>query len=349
MNKFIGEIMDQPDSLAATLDFYCTDIGEKKLKKIQQIVLNGDIREIIFAGMGSSYFTSYAGACLLNELGIRSQAINASELLYYHFSLLNNNTLLTLISQSGESFEVVKLIEKVSSDIKVIGISNEDGSSLTKRAAEVLLSRAGREESTSTKTYTSMMLAMFILGWYLSGHWNSHKVTAVKKLVTDIREFLKHYESDINELMDFLGELEFIQFIGRGPSFATAQQSELMFKEAARLAASATLGGEFRHGPMEMINSNFKCVVFAAGETYQQSVRMARDIARYGGKVVLITNRKLSTDEKNVKVIQMDQSNEYLFTIQSIVPMQLLVNHLAISKGVVPGVFVNGSKITLTE
>ncbi len=348
MNKFITEIMDQPDSLAATMDFYSSDQGRKKLERIREILLK-DVREMIFSGMGSSYFTSYAGACLFNELGIRSQAINASELLYYHFSLLNEGTLLTLISQSGESYEVVKLIEKISSKVKCIGVSNEDESSLSKRAIEVLLSKAGKEESTSTKTYTSMMLALFILGWYLSGHWNVQKVKEVKKLVTSIKEFLEQYESNISELLDFLGEIDFIQFIGRGPSFATAQQSELMFKEAVRLPASATLGGEFRHGPMEMIKEGFKCVVFAAGETHQQSIRLAKDIVKYGGRVVIISNRKSSIAEKNVKVVHMDQPDEYLFTIQSIVPIQLLVNHLAISKGLVPGVFVNGSKITQIE
>ena len=50
---------------------------------------------------------------------------------------------------------------------------------------------------------------------------------------------------------------EFIQFIGRGPLYATANQSELMFKEAAKIPAAGTLGGEFRHGPIEMVKAGF--------------------------------------------------------------------------------------------
>ncbi len=65
----------------------------------------------------------------------------------------------------------------------------------------------------------------------------------------------------VTDVSDFLGDIEFMQFIGRGPSFSTAQQCELMFKEAAKRAAAATLGGEFRHGPMEMVGpaSNQYC------------------------------------------------------------------------------------------
>ena len=66
---------------------------------------------MIFTGMGSSYFTSYAAACLFNSLGIHSYAINTSELLYYHKSLITEKTLIVCISQSGESFEVVKFLE----------------------------------------------------------------------------------------------------------------------------------------------------------------------------------------------------------------------------------------------
>lgn len=349
MNKFLTEIMEQPDSLDATLQYYLSEGGKKKLENLRELFREENFKEVVFTGMGSSYFTSYAASCLFNSLGIHSYVVNASELLYYHFSLITDKTLIVCISQSGESYEVVKLMKQLPPDVCCVGISNETRSSLTAKAKESLLSQAGTEETTSTKTYTSMTLVAFILGWFLANVWDNDKILLVKKLISEMKELLTNYEGLIASQFDFLGDVEFLQFIGRGPSFSTALQSELMFKEAARLPASATLGGEFRHGPMEMVNHGFKSVIFAAGKTYSQSIKMAADIAKYKGKVIIITNQNPHISDENISIVTINQPDEYLFTIQSIVPVQLMVNHLALAKGLVPGKFVNGGKVTLSE
>ncbi|MGC8897357.1 MAG: SIS domain-containing protein [Bacteroidota bacterium] len=349
MNKFLTEIMEQPDSLEATLQYYLTGQGEKKLKNVRDLFRKENFQKVVFTGMGSSYFTSHAASCLFNSLGIHSYVVNASELLYYHFSLVTDKTLIVCISQSGESYEVVKLLKKLPQNVYCVGICNEEKSSLTTKAKESLLSKAGREEMTSTKTYTSMTLVAFILGWFLANVWDNDKISLVEKLISETRQLLTSYEDLIDRQFDFLGDVEFLQFIGRGPSFSTALQSELMFKEAARLPASATLGGEFRHGPMEMVKPGFKSVIFAAGETYSQSIKMAADIAKYKGKVIIITNQNPQVSDENLSIVTVNQPDEYLFTVQSIIPVQLMVNNLALAKGLVPGKFVNGGKVTLSE
>ncbi len=53
--------------------------------------------------------------------------------------------------------------------------------------------------------------------------------------------------------------------------------------------------------------------------------------------------------DRNIKVITIDQPDEYLFSIQSIIPVQLVVNLLASMDGNPPGAFVHGSKVTLKE
>jgi glucosamine--fructose-6-phosphate aminotransferase (isomerizing) len=213
-----------------------------------------------------------------------------------------------------------------------------------------LFSKAGREEMTSSKTYTSTILVLFILGWFLSKKWNNEKILQIKKLTSQTSELIENYKNLISNEFDFLGDVDFLQFIGRGPLFSSALQSELMFKEASQVPASATLGGEFRHGPMEMVKAGFKSILFAAeGNTYDQSIKMAVDIAKYQGKVIIITNKSPHISDNNIRIILIDQPDEYLFTIQSIIPVQLMVNYLALSKGHEPGNFVHGGKVTLTE
>ena len=350
MNKFLTEILEQPESLSATLDYYCSSEGAQKLDKISDIIRTGNYEQIIFTGMGSSFFISYSASCLFNSLGLNSCAIDTSELIYYHGNMINKNNLLFCISQSGESFEVVKLLEELPEQTCCIGICNEEESSLARMAAETLFSKAGKEEMTSSKTYTTILLVLTILGWRLSGKWGKEKVAQVKQFIADSSDLLSYCQANISDEIDFIGDVEFMQFIARGPVFANAGQSELMFKEAVKVPAASAFGGEFRHGPMEMVQPGFNAVIFVPdGLTYVQGIRMTQDIAEFQGKVILITNKDPELTNKNIKVISINQADEYLFLIQSIMPVQLMVNQLALARGIKPGNFVHGGKVTISE
>lgn len=350
MKRFIAEILSQPESLEATLDYYINDEGKKKLGEIRDLIRKEEYSTLVFTGMGSSFFVSYAASCLFNRVGIRAFAIDTNELLYYHFSVLTPKTLVVCLSQSGESAEVVTLLQKLPADVYCIGVSNEESGTLARKSGVSLLSHAGTEKMTSTKTYTAILLVMYILGWFLSDQWNDEKVAMVKGLVARTDKLLGKYKETIGDELAFLGRMDFLQFIGRGPSFASALQSELMFKEAAKLPASGTMGGEFRHGPMEMINRGFKSILFVAeGNTYNQSIRMAADIARFGGKVLIVTNKDPQLTDEHVRLIITDEPDEYLFAIQSIIPVQLMVNELGLANGSNPGDFIHGGKVTKAE
>ncbi len=300
--------------------------------------------------MGSSFFSSYLTSCLLNEYGIRAYAINASELLHYHFSLLNRNTLLVCVSQSGESYEIVKIVQKLPEDVTCLAITNEQASTLARKGSEVLLSKAGHDEMTSSKSYISIALVKLIFSWALAGKWTPKKRDNVRQLINNIDELLKSYKNWMPDISRFLGDYDNIEIIGRGPSYSSVLQGALMFREAVRNPAAGNLGGEFRHGPMEMVKEGFRAVVFAPeGNTFDQSVKMARDIARFKGKVIIITNSDLNFPEPNVHVFRITVKDEYLFAIGSIVPLQLIVNFRAIDLGLKPGFFTRGAKITKAE
>jgi len=350
MKNFLAEILEQPQSLKDTLAFYNGNEGKRLLSDLCGLVRKDHFSRIVFTGMGSSYFVSYAASCLFNSLGIKSCAVNTSELLYYHFQMLSSETLLVCISQSGESAEVVKLLGKLPSNVTCLGITNEVESSLAIKSKGILLSVAGKEEMTSTKTYTSTTLLAFMFGWAIANQLDEKKYFIINRMVAGFEQLLSCYEDLAAPILDFLGDTQFMQFIGRGPLYSTALQSELMFKEAAKTSSSGALGGEFRHGPMEMVDSSFRSVLFAAdGITYAQSIKMASDIAKYDGKVVLFTNKDPQLNNSNIKTFVINQPDEFLFSIQSIIPVQLMVNQIALSKGFEPGDFVHGGKVTLAE
>lgn len=350
MNNFLEEILEQPKALKDTLEFYSNGKGQDILKEITQVFNNRKFEKIIFTGMGSSYFTSFAASNLFNDYNLEAYTFNSSELLHYNLSVLTNKTLLICFSQSGESFEIKKLLRILPLEVFCIGVTNEAESTLAKKSDIALLSKAGKEEMTSTKTYVSILLLAYILGWSLTGNWNTNKINTIENLIKGVSKILYDYEAWINEVLQFLGDISFIQLIARGPSYSSAMQGALMFKEATRTPAEGIFGGEFRHGPMEMVQKGFKAILFAPkGKTNKQSLQMAEDILEFGGKVLLITNSNQQFTNPNIKILSLDEPDEYLFSILSIIPVQLLVDSFGKSKGLVAGSFSRGAKVTIKE
>ncbi len=350
MNKFLEEILEQPATIERTLAYYTSEQGLASMEKAKKVIKEGDFEQIIFTGMGSSYFTSFAAANLFNSYGVSSFVINASELLHYNLSLLEKKTILICFSQSGESFEIREVLDRLPESTYCIGIMNEEDSTLSKKSDIALFSKSGKEEMTSTKTFISTQLVSYILGWYITDNWNAKRIDMVKNLIGNLQDRLTNYDSEIDHALDFMGDLAAVQIIARGASYASASQSGLMFKEANKIAGTGILGGEFRHGPMEAVQEGFRAILFACqGKTYEQNIKMAEDIAKFGGKVILLTNVKLEFESNNLLSIFIDEQDEYLFSLLSIIPVQLFIDGYAKRRGYEAGSFSRGAKVTMVE
>jgi len=352
MNKFLDEIFEQPAALKNTLDYYCKGEGAHLLEKVSRMWQKGNFSQVLFTGMGSSFFAPHSASCFLSDNGIRSFTHNAGELLHYHLQLLKEDVMLTCISQSGESFEVVKLMDKINPGVKFIGITNEENSTLARKAGIALLSRAGKELMTSTKTYVSTLLVLNIYCRVLAGKWApAQKSVEELNAVVGASEFLIALNQDwLADAMKMLGYPPFVQVVGRGPAYSSVLQGALMFMEAVRNPASGLYGGEFRHGPMEMSKKGFRAIILAPiGVTYNQGIRLANDLAESGGKVILITNSQKAFSNKNIFSVRVPVQDEFLFPIAAIIPIQFIVNQWAADKGITPGQFSVGAKVTTTE
>lgn len=350
MNKFLQEIEEQPQALKETLLWFSEGEGRESLSQVINLWKSGRFDKIIFTGMGSSYFISYAATCLLNPQNITSFAINAGELLHYQFSLITKNTLLVCISQSGESYEVVKILEQLPTSITVVAITNEAESTLAQKAQVALLSKAGKEDMTSTKTFISTYLVSYLLSLAFSGKFDQNSVSEIDTIIQTITDLLENRDQWLTNAVKTIAHTPFVQLVARGSVFASAQQSALMLMEATRNPASGLLGGEFRHGPMEMVKEGFRAVVFApSGLTYHQSITVAADILKFGGKVLLITDQNPPLKDENIFSIVIPCPNEPLFAILCLIPMQLIVNQWSIEEENIPGNFTRGAKVTAVE
>ena len=350
VNRFLAEIHEQPVAMRDTLDFYLRGDGSKPLSQAVHEWKDRHFDRIIFTGMGSSFFVSNTAAAILNSHGIQAMHINTGELIHYYFPLVTPRTLMVCISQSGESFEIVKLLEKLAGGIYCIGISNEPESTLARHCKVLLLSQAGKEYMTSTKSFTSTALVAIMFALAIAEQWTSIKVSGVRSMIETVENLIQISSSFLPGAMDLLGKSGFVQLLGRGPSMATAQQGALMFLEGARRPASALFSGEFRHGPMELVNEGFRAIILAPdGETYLQHVKLAQDISSFGGSVIFISNNDPRLLSDRIMFIPVECPEECLFPIPACIPIQFMINECAIGKGYIPGEFIRGSKVTTIE
>lgn len=159
MGNYMEDVLSQPDEIGQCLEYY-----EKSglLEKINQLY-GMPFEKLIFSGMGSSHFCAVGAGIFLKQHGIDNQVISTGELLYYEKEILNKKTLLILISQSGESAEIVNLLEQLSEEVTIIAITNETESTLASKGELVLPLHVGEEEAVTTRTYMASICVSMLL------------------------------------------------------------------------------------------------------------------------------------------------------------------------------------------
>jgi glucosamine--fructose-6-phosphate aminotransferase (isomerizing) len=257
-------------------------------------------------------------------------------------------TLLIAISQSGESGEVRRLTEAATRPACVISITNGADNALSRWADIAVATHAGPERTASTKTYTAGLAATHLVVAHLTGKAQgaADEVRALSRTVADL---IKRMPAKAEAAARHLGHTAPLTVIGRGDSYASAAMAALLTEEAAKLSCEALTGGQFRHGPLELVRGGFRAIVYLGeGAARPLTEALVDRIAALGGRVVAIgTNPGPATDA--VLPIALPQVAAGLLPVLEILPVQFLVIPLAIARGFEPAAFLNAQKITTGE
>ncbi len=345
MSEFLQEIKKQPNALRNLVEAYSSENYQENIRKVAQSIK--DSGKVIFSGMGSSYFAPYFVRDTISRFASVIN-IEAGELLHHNLGLINKNDPLILISQSGESIEVVKLVEIIGGDANIIGITNDLQSTLGKGSQKVLPLHSGSEKSISNKSYTNTLAILHLLSSFISGS-GPKALDALKSIASQMDRFLsdKATSDTLKEVAGFLLPSDFIHFIGRGPQTASAYQAALIHMEGAKCHAHGFSSGAFRHGPMELCGPDHRAVIFAPrGKFYEKLTNLATDLISYGSKVVLLNHGDFKSEAPNFRSISISADNELSFTFLATLAFELMLVYVAESRGYTAGVFNVGQKIT---
>ena len=347
MSTFIEEIDAQPDAIIETADAIQGQIDS--LRPLLDRLRTGQLRRIIFTGMGGSISGVYPSLLRLTAKGLDARVVEASELLYYQGRLLNAETLLVITSQSGRSVEIPAVLDMAQkAETPVLGITNTAGSILHQNSQVALLTKAGEEGTVSTKTYTCTLTALHLLTTAILNEDISATAADILSVAEAIRSQLDSWRDQITALGNAWADTRFVEFLARGASFASAATSALIFKESVKLPTEAMNAGQFRHGPLELVDQRFTGIIFMGGAaTRELNAALARDIAQYGGRLALVSTVDMALP--GTHPIPLPEMHPALLPLVEIVPVQLFCADMAVRQGYQAGQFRYITKVTAHE
>ncbi|WDZ81828.1 SIS domain-containing protein (plasmid) [Ensifer adhaerens] len=349
--SYLDEIAEQPAAIRKLAQLVTPDLIEK-VQAIRAAIDRGDVQHVILTGMGGSLYSAYGTWLRLSQsLPVPVSLWDTSELIQQTPALLRSGAMVIAISQSGESVELCRMTELDAGVSVKVAITNPRDNTLSCWATLSMATEVGPEQTVSTKTYTAGLAALYILERILTGHADA-LAEEIATLAGAVDALLASLPAKLDEMLAFLGHDAPLTFVGRGASFASAAMAALVTAEAAKAPTQALSGGQFRHGPLELVREGFRSVMFLGGPgaTLDLNLRTVADITRLGGGCLVIAPTNAAAEpSSHGLVLPLPTVAEGLLPVLEILPIQLLMVPMALARGFEPAKFLNGSKITVIE
>jgi glutamine---fructose-6-phosphate transaminase (isomerizing) len=340
-----NDISEQPRLLASALQTHMSP--GSPLEEAVRAIARARPRRIVLSGMGSSLFACYPAFLRLFDAGFAVTWIELAELLHWGASKLDRDALLVLVSQSGETIELLRLLADHRPGGLILAVTNTPDSTLARQATYVVPIGAGLEQAIATKTYTTSLLALWLLAERILGAAAPDLTAALSPTLAAVERFCATGPALVAGLSDIWFGTGPVTLLGRGPSLATALAGGLLLKETAKIHAEGMSNAQFRHGPVEIAGSQHRAIVCAGSEqTRYLDMGFAADLAAYGSQVLLLgqVDRGGTTMRDMIELPPLT-----LAPLAEIIPLQFLAREIALRHGIVPGAFHRAAKVTTVE
>ncbi|MFW5972030.1 MAG: glutamine--fructose-6-phosphate transaminase (isomerizing) [Bacillota bacterium] len=340
----LKEIHEQPDALRRVLSNRISpnniNLDEIDLT-IEEI---NKFNKIQIIACGTAYYSGMIGKYVIEQLSRVPVDIDVASEFRYRDPLIDENTLVIVVSQSGETADTLaglRLAQKMGA--KVLAFTNVVGSTIAREADEVLYLHAGPEIAVaSTKAYITMVAAFYILALYLSRAKKTMSREELNKYIAEVlklpdlaAETLKNSENIIKGRAKAYHLQEDAFFIGRNTDFTLALEGALKLKEISYIHAEAYPAGELKHGPLALIVDGVPVVAIATRMSlYDKTLSNIKEVKARGADVTAIAFAGETEVEKSVDhVIYIPRIDEVFSGVLAIIPLQLLAYYTALERG----------------
>jgi glucosamine--fructose-6-phosphate aminotransferase (isomerizing) len=349
----LKEIYEQPEVLGRCIYDYFPDSTHDR---IYDLLRGADFEEIHILACGTSFHAGLVGQFLLEHLAhIPTQVRSASEFLAAPLPL-TRKTLMIVVSQSGETADVLAAIESAkrqpshfnSAALRFLAITNHSNSSIARQATYEIPVLAGVENSVAaTKTFAGQMALFYCLAFSLARQrhliddrqleiWRDRFNT----LPSHIEQVLQQ-EDTIAAIAATLKDTRHLMLLGTGIQYPIALEGALKLKETTYTHAEGYAAGEFLHGPIALLDSTIPVVALmptipdgnSPENSTESRIRTIVQKVRNNGSPV-ITIGAAPPESSPLDSIALPTINELLSPFLTIIPLQILAYHLAIARGI---------------
>ncbi len=300
------------------------------------------IKRIIITACGTSWHASLIGEYMIEELARVSVEVEYASEFRYRSPIIDENTLLLAISQSGETADTLAAMREAKHrGATVVGAVNVVGSSIARESDGGVYIHAGPEigvASTKAFTHQVMVLALVatLLGRmrHISVQQGQEIISAIYKIPEQVGSILKA-EEQIRQIANEYYKANNFLYLGRGINFPTALEGALKLKEISYIHAEGYPAAEMKHGPIALIDKSMPVVVIALQDPVYDKVmsNIAEVRARKGKIIAIATEGDTEIAERVNHVIYIPKTYRLLTPLLSVIPLQLLAYHIAVMRG----------------
>jgi glucosamine--fructose-6-phosphate aminotransferase (isomerizing) len=328
----LANILNQPTALR---EVSAHQFGEGHAALIQAAAFLKSRKKLVLSGMGASLFAAMPVQRSLAASGFDVVCKETAELLYFEASTITEDTAVILISRSGESIEVTKLLQQFHSvGVPVLGIVNVPGTSLALGANHCIELHSPSDQIVAIQTFIATSAVLALLHAAVVGELDKAKEELAQPADL-LATLIPNWVENRNSWHAFLEADSPLYILGRGTSMGAVLEGQLLMHETAKFPSVAMSVPQFRHGPVEVVDSAFRAVVLATQpETQDLDAALVHDIIAMGGQSHLLGPYAVP--------------RRFLPIVETI-PLQILAYTKAELRGVTPGDFRWATAITTSE
>jgi glucosamine--fructose-6-phosphate aminotransferase (isomerizing) len=306
-----------------------------------------NLRRIVILACGTAYHAGVAGRYVIEEWARVPVEHDIASEWRYRNPVLDKNTLVIGISQSGETRDTIEaMVLARRQGARTMAITNMMGAQITREVDSVLYTRAGLEMGVAaSKTFTAQISLLYLIALKLAQVRETLPEEEIQSLIAEVQllpekiaQFLQDADDGVHPIEDIAErhfDKPFFLYLGRNIGLPICLEGALKLKEISYIPTEAYSAGEMKHGPIALLDSETPVVCVATdSHVYDKVVSNIQETRARGAQVIAIaTDGNEDIQHHADDVIYVPKTNEYLQAVLAVLPLQLLAYRIARLRG----------------
>jgi glucosamine--fructose-6-phosphate aminotransferase (isomerizing) len=306
-----------------------------------------NLRRIVILACGTAYHAGVAGRYVIEEWARVPVEHDIASEWRYRNPVLDKNTLVIGISQSGETRDTLDAMALARQcGARTLAITNMMGAQITREVDSVLYTRAGLEMGVAaSKTFTAQVALLYLIALKLAQVRETLPEEEIEALIAEVQrlpekiaQFLQDADDGVHPIEQIAArhfDKPFFLYLGRNIGLPICLEGALKLKEISYIPTEAYSAGEMKHGPIALLDSETPVVCVATdSHVYDKVVSNIQETRARGAQVIAIaTDGNEDIQHHADDVIYVPKTNEYLQAVLAVLPLQLLAYRIARLRG----------------